>query len=124
MFDKPTGVILLALFLIVAFVMDFYNGAMMLIGAMPTPPVYVVLDTYYGALLLLGGVIGLFLFYGLVNLKNWARLILLVGFPAQVIFNIILDPGIGENYFLLVISIIIAGYLLLPSTRVHFNRES
>jgi hypothetical protein len=32
---KPTGVILLSLFLIVAFTMDFYNGAMMIFGVLP-----------------------------------------------------------------------------------------
>jgi hypothetical protein len=40
MFGKPTGVILLALFLIVAFTMDFYNGGMMLIGELPIPTVW------------------------------------------------------------------------------------
>ena len=121
MFNKPTGVALLALFLIVAFTMDFYNGAMMVIGALPVPPVYAALGTFYGVLLLFGGVIGLCLFYGIWNLKNWARLLLLVGFPAQVIFNIILDPIIYENYFLLAVSLIMTGYLLIPSTREQFN---
>jgi len=124
MTGRPTGVVLLALLVIVAFTMDFYNGAMMVSGLLPIPPVYTVLGVFYGVLLLFGGVIGLCLFYGLWNLKNWARLILLVGFPAQVIFNIILDPIIYENYFLLTVSIIIAVYLLMPSTRDHFSRES
>jgi len=121
MFGKPTGVILLALFLIVAFTMDFYNGGMMLIGELPIPTVYATLDAFYGVLLLFGGILGLFLFYGILNLKNWARLILQIGFPAQVLFNIILDPIIYENYFLLAISIIIAIYLQMPSTREHFS---
>jgi hypothetical protein len=95
----------------------------MIIGALPVPPVYAALGAYYGVLLLFGGILGVFLFYGMWNLRNWARIILLFLFPTQVIFNIILDPAISENYFLLVLSIVISGYLLLPSTKDYFSGE-
>ncbi|MHA2313382.1 MAG: hypothetical protein ACXADC_15980 [Candidatus Thorarchaeota archaeon] len=124
MFGKPNGVVLLALFLIVAFCMDFYNGISMVLGTLPIPPVYAALGEYYGLFLIFGGFVGLFLFYGILKLKNWARLILLFGFPAQVIFNIILDPTISENYFLLGLSLVIAAYLLMPSTRDYFTGKS
>jgi hypothetical protein len=93
----------------------------MILGTLPVPPVYAALGEFYGVLLIFGGFIGMSFFYGIMNLKNWARLLVQVGFPAQVIFNIILDPTIYENYFLLVISIIIAIYLQMPSTRDHFS---
>jgi hypothetical protein len=118
---KPTGVILLSLFLIVAFTMDFYNGAMMIFGVLPIPPVYTALGISYGYLLLFGGIVGLFLFYGILNLKNWAKVILQIGFPAQVIFNIAIDPLNSDNYILLIISIVVAGYLQLSSTKEKFN---
>jgi hypothetical protein len=121
LFGRPTGVVLLALFLIVAFCADFYNGFLMILGTLPVPPVYAALGEFYGVLLIFGGFIGMSFFYGIMNLKNWATLLVQVGFPAQVIFNIILDPTIYENYFLLVISIIIAIYLQMPSTRDHFS---
>ncbi|UCE09681.1 MAG: hypothetical protein JSW61_12000 [Candidatus Thorarchaeota archaeon] len=121
MFGKPTGVVLLVLFVLVAALADFGNGGLMLLGDLPIPAVYSALGTFYGALLLFGGMIGLCLIYGMWNLKSWARIILQIGFPAQVIFNIILDPAIFENYFLLALSIIIAIYLQLPSTREHFS---
>jgi hypothetical protein len=119
--QKPIGVILLALLLILAMIGDFSNGGLMLIGSLPIPAVYTALGSFYAVLLLFGGIICLFLLYGIWNLKNWARLILLIGFPAQVIFNIILDPRISENYTILVLSLVVAGYLLLPSTREHFS---
>ncbi|MFQ5834101.1 MAG: hypothetical protein ACE5H4_15460 [Candidatus Thorarchaeota archaeon] len=121
LFGKPTGVVLLALFLIVAFCMDFYYGVSIVFEALPVPPVYAVLGEYYGLLLIFGGFVGLSLFYGILKLKNWARVILLIGFPAQVVFNIILDPTIFENYFLLALSLIIAIYLLIPTTRERFT---
>ena len=121
---RPIGVILVALLLIVAFCADFYNGISMIIGTFPIPTVYATLGTFYGVLLVFGGFAGLSLFYGILNLKNWARLIFLVLFPAQVIFNIILDPSVSENYFLLVLSFIMSGYLLLPTTRNHFSSEA
>ena len=117
---KPTGVVLLALLLIFAMIGDFSNGGLMLIGIFPIPTVYTAFGLFYAVLLLFGGLICLLLLYGIWNLKNWARLILVIGFPAQVILNIILDPFIFENYTLLVISLIVAIYLLLPSTREHF----
>jgi len=119
--EKPIGVILLALLLIVAMIGDFYNGGSMLIGNLPIPAVYAALGSFYAVLLLFGGIICLLLLYGIWNLKNWARLILLIGFPAQVIFNIILDPTIQENYVILAIYLVVAGYLLMPSTRAHFR---
>ena len=100
---------------------DFNNGGLMLIGSVPIPVVYAALGFFYAVLLLFGGIICLLLLYGMWNLMNWARLILLIGFPAQVIFNIILDPTIQENYVILAIYLIVAGYLLMPSTREHFN---
>jgi len=121
--NRPIGVILIALLLIIAFCSDFYNGISMIIGTLPIPTVYATLGTFYGILLVFGGFVGLSLFYGILNLKNWARLIFLVGFPAQVIFNIILDPTVSENYFLLVLSFIMSGYLLLPGTGNHFKSE-
>jgi hypothetical protein len=119
--NKPIGVIILALLLIVAMIGDFSNGGLMLIGSLPIPAVYTALGSFYAVLLLLGGIICVLLLYGIWNFKNWARLILLIGFPAQVIFNIILDPTIQENYVILVIYLIVAGYLLMPSTREHFS---
>ncbi|MFW9888417.1 MAG: hypothetical protein ACFFER_09555 [Candidatus Thorarchaeota archaeon] len=124
LYDRPIGVILIGLLLIVAFCMDFYNGTSMILGFMPIPPIYTTLGEFYGLLLVFGGFVGLFLFYGTLKLINWARLILLFGFPAQVIFNIILDPTISENYFLLFLSLVMAAYLLLPTTRDHFSRKS
>ncbi|TET07597.1 MAG: hypothetical protein E3J86_12610 [Candidatus Thorarchaeota archaeon] len=118
---KPTGVVLLALLLILAMIGDFSNGGLMLIGIFPIPAVYTAFGLFYAVLLLFGGLICLLLLYGIWNLKSWARLILLIGFPAQVIFNIILDPLIFENYTILVISLVVAGYLLLPSTSDHFS---
>ncbi|MFW9789215.1 MAG: hypothetical protein ACFFE2_16660 [Candidatus Thorarchaeota archaeon] len=120
---RPVGVILIALLLIVAFCADFYNGISMIIGPIPIPTVYATLGTFYGVLLVFGGFVGLSLFYGILNLRNWARLIFLVGFPAQVTFNLILDPAVSENYFLLALSFIMSGYLLLPRTRIHFSPE-
>jgi hypothetical protein len=119
--NKPIGVIILALLLIVAMIGDFSNGGLMLIGSLPIPAVYTALGSFYAVLLLFGGIICVILLYGIWNFKNWARLILLIGFPAQVIFNIILDPTIQENYVILVIYLIVAGYLLMPSTREHFS---
>jgi hypothetical protein len=72
---RPTGVVLLALFLIVAFCADFYNGVSMLLGTLPVPPVYAALGEFYGVLLIFGGFIGMSFFYGIMNLKNWARLL-------------------------------------------------
>lgn len=118
---KPTGIILLALLLIIAMIGDFSNGGLMLIGSVPIPAVYVGLGFFYAVLLLFGGIICLLLFYGIWNLKSWARFLLLIGFPAQTIFNIILDPIIQENYVILAISLVVAGYLLIPSTRDHFS---
>ncbi len=118
---KPTGVVLLALLLILAMIGDFSNGGLMLIGIFPIPTVYASLGVFYAVLLLFGGMICLLLLYGIWNLKSWARLILLIGFPGQVVFNIILDPLISENYTVLVISLVVAGYLLMPSTREHFS---
>ena len=118
---KPTGVVLLALLLIVAMIGDFGNGGLMLIGFFPIPTVYAALGFFYAVLLLFGGIICLILLYGIWNLKNWARLLLLIGFPGQVIFNIILDPINQENYIILAISLIVSGYLLMPSTRDHFG---
>jgi hypothetical protein len=118
---RPYGVILVSLLLIVAFCSDFFFGATMFIGTRPIPPVYADLGNSYGLLLIFGGFVGLLLLYGILKLKNWARLILLVLFPAQVIFNIALDPLILENYTLLVMSLILSVYLLLPSTREHFS---
>jgi hypothetical protein len=107
--------------LIVAFCSDFFFGATMFIGTRPVPPVYAALGNYYGLLLIFGGFFGLSLFYGILRLKNWARLLLLVVFPVQVIFNIVVDPLILENYTLLVMSLIVSVYLFLPSTREHFS---
>ena len=121
MFGKPTGVVLLAILLIVAGIGDFSNGGLMLFGVLPIPPVYDALGVFYSMLLLFGGIICLLLFYGIWNLKNWARLILQIGFPIQVFFNIILDPIIYENYFLLALSVIIAIYLQMSDTRDHFS---
>ena len=118
---KPTGIILLALLLIIAMIGDFSNGGLMLIGSVPIPAVYAALGFFYTVLLLFGGIICLLLFYGIWNLKSWARFLLLIGFPAQTIFNIILDPIIQENYVILAISLVVAGYLLMPSTRDHFS---
>ncbi|MHA2323714.1 MAG: hypothetical protein ACXACG_18970 [Candidatus Thorarchaeota archaeon] len=101
--------------------MDFYYGSMMMLGYIAIPSAYTTIGVYYGVLLLFGGMIGLTLFYGLWNLKNWARLILQIGFPAQVIFNIIIDSMNFDNYFLLVASIIVAIYLQLSNTREHFS---
>ncbi len=120
---RSIGVILIALLLILAFCADFYNGISMIIGTLPIPTVYATLGRFYGVLLVFGGFVGLSLFYGILNLKNWARIIFLVGFPAQVIFNIILDPTVSENYFLLVLSLIMSGYLLLPATGNNFKSE-
>ncbi|MHA2003158.1 MAG: hypothetical protein ACXACG_10270 [Candidatus Thorarchaeota archaeon] len=119
--QKPFGVILLALLLILAMIGDFSNGGLMLIGSLPIPAVYTALGSFYAVLLLFGGIICMLLLYGILNFKNWARLILLIGFPAQVIFNIILDPTIQENYVILAIYLIVAVYLLMPSTREHFS---
>ncbi|MHA2003085.1 MAG: hypothetical protein ACW975_05510 [Candidatus Thorarchaeota archaeon] len=124
LYGRPIGVILVALLLIVTFCMDFYNGISMVFGTMPIPPVYTPLGEFYGLLLVFGGFVGLALFYGTLKLRNWARLILLFGFPAQVIFNIILDPAISENYFLLFLSLVMAAYLIMPSTREHFSQKS
>lgn len=124
LYDRPIGVILVALLLIVAFTMDFYNGISMVLGTMPIPHVYAALGEFYGILLIFGGFAGLFLFYGTLKLKNWARLILIFGFPAQVIINIILDPTISENYFLLALSLAISAYLLVPSIRDCFTGKS
>ncbi len=118
---KPTGVVLLALLLILAMIGDFSNGGLMLIGTFPIPTVYAALGVFYSVLLLFGGIICLLLLYGIWNLKSWARLILLIGFPGQVIFNIILDPLFFENYTILVISLIVAIYLQLSDTRDHFS---
>ena len=118
---KPIGIILLALLLIVAMIGDFSNGGLMLIGSIPIPAVYAALGFFYAVLLLFGGTICLLLLYGIWNLKSWARFLLLIGFPAQTIFNIILDPINQENYVILAISLIVSGYLLMPSTRAHFN---
>ncbi len=118
---KPTGVVLLALLLILAMIGDFSNGGLMLIGIFPIPMVYASLGVFYSLLLLFGGMICLLLLYGIWNLKSWARLILLIGFPGQVVYNIILDPLISENFTVLVISLVVAGYLLMPSTREHFS---
>jgi hypothetical protein len=118
---KPTGVVLLALLLILAMIGDFSNGGLMLIGIFPIPTVYAALGVFYAVLLLFGGIISLLLFYGIWNLKSWARLILQIGFPAQVIFNIIIDPINYDNYFLLAISIIVTIYLQMPDTRDHFS---
>lgn len=106
---KPTGVILLAIFLIVAFIADFSYGGMMLFGILPIPTVYAALGVFYAISLVIGGMIGMTLFYGLWNLKNWARLILQIGFPDQVIFNIIIDHINYDNYFLLAINHIVSG---------------
>ena len=119
--NKPTGVVLLALLLIVAMVGDFSNGGLMLLGIFQIPTVYAALGVFYALLLLFGGIISLLLFYGIWNLKNWARLILQIGFPAQVIFNLIIDPINYDNYFLLAISIIVAIYLQMSDTRAHFS---
>ena len=119
--QKPFGVILLALLLILAMIGDFSNGGLMLIGSLPIPAVYTAIGSFYAVLLLFGGIICVLLLYGIWNLKNWARLILLIGFPAQVIFNIIIDPINYDNYFLLAVSIIVAIYLQMPSTREHFS---
>ena len=121
MFRKPTGVFLLALFVMVAFISDFSYGGMMVFGYFPIPTVYASIDVFYGVLLVIGGTIGLALFYGLWTLKNWARFILQIGFPSQVIFNIIIDPINYDNYFLLAVSIIVAIYLQMSSTREHFS---
>ena len=121
MFSKPIGIILLALLLIVAMIGDFSNGGLMLIGSIPIPAVYTALGFFYAVLLLFGGTICLLLLYGIWNLKNWARLILQIGFSGQVIFNIIIDPINYDNYFLLTVCIIVAIYLQLPSTRDHFS---
>lgn len=118
---KPTGVVLLALLLILAMIGDFSNGGLMLLGIFPIPTVYAALGVFYALLLLFGGIISLLLFYGIWNLKNWARLILQIGFPAQVIFNLIIDPINYDNYFLLAISIIVAIYLQMSDTRAHFS---
>jgi len=117
---RPTGIFLFAIFVAIAFCMDFYNGSMMVLGYIAIPPAYITIGVYYGALLLFGGVIGMTLCYGLWTLKNWARIILQAGFAGQVIFNIIIDPINFDNYFLLVVSIIVAIYLQLPSIREHF----
>ena len=119
--QKPFGVILLAFLLILAMIGDFSNGGLMLIGSLPIPAVYTALGSFYAVLLLFGGIICVLLLYGIWNFKNWARFILLIGFPAQVIFNIILDPTIQENYVILAIYLIVAVYLLMPSTREHFS---
>jgi hypothetical protein len=105
----------------ISFCMDFYYGSMMMLDYIAIPSAYATIGIYYGVLLLFGGIIGLTLFYGLWNLKNWARLILQIGFPAQVIFNIIIDPMNFDNYFLLAVSIIVAIYLQLSNTREHFS---
>ncbi len=118
---KPTGVFLFAIFVAISFCMDFVYGSLIVLGINPVPSAYVPIGIYYGVLLLFGGVIGMTLFYGLWNLKNWARLILQIGFPAQVIFNIVIDPINFDNYFLLAVSVIVAIYLQLPSTRDHFS---
>ncbi len=118
---KPIGIILLSLLLIVAMIGDFSNGGLMLIGSVPIPAVYAALGFFYAVLLLFGGIICLLFLYGIWNLKNWARLIFQIGFPGQVIFNIIIDPINYDNYFLLAVSIIVAIYLQLPSTREHFT---
>ena len=121
MFGKPTGVFLLAILLILSFIGDFGYGGMMLFGVLPIPTVYAALGVFYAILLVIGGFIGLLLFYGIWNLKSWARLILQIGFPGQVIFNIIIDPINYDNYFLLAISIIVAIYLQMSDTRAHFS---
>ncbi len=118
---KPIGIILLSLLLIVAMIGDFSNGGLMLIGSVPIPAVYAALGFFYAVLLLFGGIICLLFLYGIWNLKNSARLIFQIGFPGQVIFNIIIDPINYDNYFLLAVSIIVAIYLQLPSTREHFT---
>ncbi|MFW9927658.1 MAG: hypothetical protein ACFFDM_12985 [Candidatus Thorarchaeota archaeon] len=120
-FNKPTGVFLFAIFVMISFCMDFYYGSMMVLGYIAIPSAYTTIGIYYGVLLLFGGMIGLTLFYGLWKLKNWARLILQIGFPAQVIFNIIVDSLNFDNYFLLAVSVIVAIYLQLSSTREHFS---
>ncbi|UCE10520.1 MAG: hypothetical protein JSW61_00915 [Candidatus Thorarchaeota archaeon] len=101
--------------------MDFYYGGMMVLGYIAIPSAHTTIGVYCGVLLLFGGMIGLTLFYGLWNLKNWARLILQIGFPAQVIFNIIIDSMSLDNYFLLAVSIIVATYLQLPNRREQFS---
>ncbi len=118
---RPTGIFLFAIFVGIAFCMDFYYGSMIVLSYIAIPPAYITIGVYYGALLLFGGVIGMVLCYGLWVLKNWARIIIQVGFAAQVIFNLIIDPINFDNYFLLVVSIIVAIYLQLPSTREHFS---
>ncbi|TFG31264.1 hypothetical protein EU528_06720 [Candidatus Thorarchaeota archaeon] len=118
---KPTGVFLFGIFVMIGFCMDFTYGSLMILGFIDIPPAYVAIEVFYGTLLIFGGMIGLTLFYGLWTLKNWVRVILQIGFPAQVIFNIIIDPTNYDNYFLLVVSIIVAIYLQLSSTRNHFK---
>ena len=120
-FSKPTGVILLVILLIFAAAGDFYYGGSMLFGILPTPAVYSSIGIFYSISLVIGGLFSLLLFYGMWNLKSWARLTLQIVFPGQVIFNVIIDPTNYDNYFLLVISIITAIYLQLPKTREHFN---
>jgi hypothetical protein len=120
-FDKPTGVFLFAIFVMISFCADFAYGSLMILGVIVIPSAYAVIGVFYGVLLLFGGAIGMTLFHGLWLLKNWARIILQIGFPAQVIFNIIIDPMNFDNYFLLAVSVIIAIYLQLSNTREHFS---
>ena len=118
---RPVGVMLFAIFVGIAFCMDFYYGSMIVLGYIEVPPAYIAIGAFYGVLLLFGGTIGATLCFGLWNLKNWARIILQVGFAAQIIFNIIIDPVNFDNYILLGVSIIVAIYLQLPSTREYFS---
>jgi hypothetical protein len=111
----------LSIFLMVAAISDFNNGGLMLLGFLPITPVYAAIGIFYAILLVIGGIFSLLLCYGIWALKNWARLILQIGFPIQVLFNVILDPIIYDTYFLLVLSIIIAFYLQMSSTRAHFS---